>query len=70
MIDFPAFSLHDASFGLKVADRFVLQFTVRNVFDKNYAGLRGFANAAGVIGASGEVDPLGRRFQATIRGSF
>ncbi len=65
-----AYSLHDVTVGANINDRFSLQFVMRNVFDKRYAGVAGFANAASVIGAQGQVDVQGRRFQVTARAKF
>ncbi len=70
IINFPAFGVHDASVGFTVNEEFNLQFTVRNVFDNQYAGIRGFANAASTVGGSGQIDLQGRRFQATARIKF
>jgi outer membrane receptor protein involved in Fe transport len=70
IISFPAFGVHDASIGLFASEDFTLQFTARNIFDNQYAGLRGFANAASTVGGSGQIDLQGRRFQATARIKF
>lgn len=71
IIDFPAFGVHDTSVGFTVNEEFTLQFTVRNIFDNQYAGLRGLANAAStVVTTSGQIDLQGRRFQATARIKF
>lgn len=70
VIDFPAFGVHDATIGADVTDNFRLQLVVRNVFDNQYAGLRGFANASSTIFGQGQVDQLGRRFQMTARVKF
>ena len=65
-----AYGVHDATLGIKVNKKFSMQLTVRNIFDKQYAGINGFGNAASALGASGEVDPFGRRFQLTARANF
>ncbi len=70
VIDFPAFGVHDATIGADVNDNFRLQLVVRNIFDNQYAGLRGFANASSTIFGQGQVDQLGRRFQMTARVKF
>lgn len=70
IIDFPAFGVHDASVGFTVNEDFTLQFTARNIFDNQYAGIRGLANTAGTVGVSGQIDLQGRRFQATARLKF
>ncbi len=70
VIDFPAFGVHDATIGADITDNFRLQLVARNIFDNQYAGLRGFANASSTIFGQGQVDQLGRRFQMTARVKF
>ena len=70
VIKLPAFSIFDATAAINVNKQFSVQFNVRNLLDKQYAGPLGFANAASVVGGSGEVDLLGRRFQVTARAKF
>jgi outer membrane receptor protein involved in Fe transport len=72
VIDFPAFSVHDATLQYEINDNIELQFVTRNIFDKRYAGANGFANgiSAAVGTTSGQVDFLGRRFQLTARVKF
>jgi outer membrane receptor protein involved in Fe transport len=70
VLKLPSYSLHDATIGADIGENFRLQFTVRNVFDKQYAGSSGFANASSTIFGQGQVDQLGRRFQATARVKF
>jgi outer membrane receptor protein involved in Fe transport len=72
VIDFPAFSVHDATLQYELTDNIELQFVARNIFDKRYAGARGFANgiSAAVGTTSGQVDFLGRRYQLTARVKF
>jgi len=67
---FPSVSLFDATVGYDVNDNFGLQLVVRNLGNKQYAGARGFGNAASSLGAQGEVDILGRRYQLTARMKF
>ena len=70
VLGFPAFATHDATLGINVNENFSLQGVVRNVLDKNYAGLRGLGNAGSAINASGQIDVIGRRFQMTARAKF
>ncbi|HEX8192919.1 MAG TPA: TonB-dependent receptor [Allosphingosinicella sp.] len=64
----PSFMTHDAAIGYTIGEdrRFGLQFTVRNVFDKNITGP--FNQVFG-LATSGRIDDIGRRFfvQANLR---
>ncbi len=70
VLELPAASLHDMTVGADITSNFRLQLNVRNVFDKQYAGQYGFANASSTIFGQGQVDQLGRRFQITARAKF
>ena len=64
----PAFGIHDATIGYTFGDdeRFRLQFTVRNVFDKLIAGP--FERVYGLN--QGRVDDFGRRFVLSASAKF
>jgi outer membrane receptor protein involved in Fe transport len=70
VVNLPAAGLHDMTVGADVTENFRLQLVVRNVFDNQYAGALGFANASSSIFGQGQVDQLGRRFQMTARVKF
>jgi outer membrane receptor protein involved in Fe transport len=70
VIRYQSFGLHDAAIGYTVNDQFGLQLTVRNLFDKRYAGVAGLATGAGAVGNSGQIDLIGRRLQLTARARF
>ena len=70
VLNFDSFSTFDGTVSYDVTDAIALQLNVRNIFDKRYAGATGFANAASGVGLSGQVDLIGRRYQATARVKF
>jgi len=67
LLDYPAFSLHDATIGFRVGEdrRLGFQFTVNNVFDNRFLGdpLRATA-------LSGTLDDFGRRYRVSVNVRF
>jgi outer membrane receptor protein involved in Fe transport len=64
----PSFGIHDATIGYSFGEetRFGVQFTVSNVFDKQFAGPR-----AQVFGlGTGRIDDFGRRYTVTANVRF
>ncbi len=70
ILNFESFSTFDGTVSYDVTEAVALQVNVRNILDKRYAGVNGFGSAASGVGASGQVDLIGRRFQATARVKF
>jgi outer membrane receptor protein involved in Fe transport len=70
LINYPAYSLHDATIGMYLNDKrtFNLQFIVRNVFDKQFIGAA--PQAFALPNASGRIDDFGRRFVVSANVRF
>lgn len=62
--DYPSYTLVNTTFSAKVTDNFSLQFTVRNLFDRQVP------YSATVTRSFGAYDPIGRTFTARAAVSF